>query len=139
MTLASIVATFAYAASRPDGWYVREWPEAQSDRIAAAAGRTRSVFADDRYADWLLWTEPQLRGRVAYDVRFELFSPKQLELLVGYRNRTGATWRAAASRYALDVFDPTLQPDLEKRLRATTHLAAVVRAPRLVVLARPIR
>jgi len=139
LTLASIVATAAYAASRPAGWYVREWPEAQSGQIAAAAGRTRSVFADDRYADWLLWTEPQLRGRVAYDVRFELFSPKQLELLVGYRNRTGATWRAAASRYALDVFDPTLQPDLEKRLRATTHLAAVVRAPRLVVLARPIR
>src|SRR5207302_207953 len=90
LTLASIVATAAYAASRPAGWYVREWPEAQSGQIAAAAGRTRSVFADDRYADWLLWTEPQLRGRVAYDVRFELFSPKQLELLVGYRNRTGA-------------------------------------------------
>src|SRR5439155_19621284 len=62
LTVASFVATAAYATTRSDAWYVREWPTAQSGTIAAAAGGTRTVFADDRYADWLLWTQPQLRG-----------------------------------------------------------------------------
>ena len=137
LTIASAISTVAYAATRPAGWYVREWPTAQSERIASAADRsgTRLVFADDRYADWLLWTEPELRGRIAYDVRFELFRPRQLDLLVGYRNRIGPAWRLAAAGYAVQVFDPTLQPDLEARLRAGRRLRAVARAPRLLVLA----
>ena len=102
---------------------------------AADRSGTRLVFADDRYADWLLWTEPELRGRIAYDVRFELFRPRQLDLLVAYRNRIGPAWRLATAGYALQVFDPTLQPDLEARLRAGRRLRAVVRAPRLLVLA----
>src|SRR5205814_9927267 len=112
LAIASAVSTGAYAATRPAGWYVREWPTAQSERIASAADRsgTRLVFADDRYADWLLWTEPEPRGRIAYDVRFELFRPRQLDLLVAYRNRIGPAWRLATAGYALQVFDPPLQP-----------------------------
>jgi hypothetical protein len=137
LTIASVAATAAYAATRPAAWYLSQWPVAQSERIAAVANRsgTRPVFADDRYADWLLWTEPELRGHIAYDVRFELFRPKQLNLLVDYRNRVGPTWRDAASGYAVHVFDPTLQPDLEAGLRTGQRLQAVVRAPHIVVLA----
>ena len=136
-TIASVVATGAYAATRPAGWYLSQWPVAQSERIAAVADGSgkQLVFADDRYADWLLWTEPELRGRIAYDVRFELFRPKQLNRLVDYRNRIGATWRGAASGYALHVFDPTLQPDLEAGLGAGRRFHAVLRAPHIVVLA----
>jgi hypothetical protein len=110
---------------------------AQSDRIAelARSSGTGSIFADDRFADWLLWTQPQLRGRVAYDVRFELFKPQQLRALAYYRNRIGDTWRAAASGHALDVFDPALQRDVEAGLLAGHRFHAVVRTPQIVVLA----
>jgi hypothetical protein len=110
---------------------------AQSDRIAelARASGNGSVFADDRFADWLLWTQPQLRGRVAYDVRFELFKPKQLKALAYYRNRIGDRWRAAASGHALDVFDPALQRDVEAGLLAGHRFHAVVRTRQIVVLA----
>ena len=31
------------------------------------------VFAPDRFSDWMLFKIPELRGRIAYDVRFELY------------------------------------------------------------------
>ena len=31
------------------------------------------VFAPDRFSDWMLFKIPELRGRMAYDVRFELY------------------------------------------------------------------
>src|SRR5207244_11967687 len=36
------------------------------------------VYAADRFADWLLWHEPALEGRVAYDSRLELLTGQQL-------------------------------------------------------------
>jgi hypothetical protein len=46
--------------------------------VAAAAGAHGIVLADDDHANWLLWQEPSLEGRVAYDVRFELFDRREL-------------------------------------------------------------
>jgi hypothetical protein len=42
------------------------------------------VLADDVHSDWLLWKEPQLEGRLAYDVRFELLEPGQLAKLSAF-------------------------------------------------------
>ena len=40
-----------------------------------------TVFASERYADWLLWKDPQLSGRLLYDIRFELFDSKRFDQL----------------------------------------------------------
>ena len=67
------LALVAFVA-RPASWFVSEWPEAQ---VAAVRAATRDpnvrVYATDGTADWLLWRIPDLRGRIAYDVRFELY------------------------------------------------------------------
>jgi hypothetical protein len=42
------------------------------------------VFASERYADWLLWKEPQLAGRLVYDIRFELFDSKRFAQLATF-------------------------------------------------------
>jgi len=105
-----------WVVSRPAGWYTAAWPTRESTTVARLVrcnSRTR-VFADDRYADWLLWTFPELRGRVAYDVRFELFTPPQFLSLYSYRNRVGDDWRKAARGYDLIVFDPRLQETVER-------------------------
>jgi hypothetical protein len=52
------------------------------------------VLSDDVHADWLLWQEPQLAGRVAYDVRFELFSAAELEQLKELQEGGRAAWEA---------------------------------------------
>jgi hypothetical protein len=111
-------ATLAFGATRADGWYTAAWP---SERLAHALACNPSVrvFADDRYADWLLWTEPRLRGRVAYDVRFELFTRRDFARLTAYRNRIGRGWRAAAGGYGVVFFDPRQQQGVERGLLAS--------------------
>lgn len=137
VTTATIVATTAFAVTRPTAWFLHEWPAAtQAARIATLTRTTTTgrVFADDRYADWLLWNEPQLRGRVAYDVRFELFTRRQIMLLSYYRNRIGSDWRAALNGYRLVAFDPTLQRPVENGLLARGRFRAVDRNSQIVVL-----
>ena len=97
---------------------MRAWPSQRLARTVACDPSVR-VFADDRYADWLIWTEPRLRGRVAYDVRFELFTRRDFTRLTTYRNRIGRGWRSAARGYGVVFFDPTQQLGVERGLLAS--------------------
>jgi hypothetical protein len=99
----------AVALSRPSGWYESRWPASALGVVSRVteADPTLRVLADDRYADWLLWKDPDLRGRVAYDVRFELFSKAQFETLYAYRNGMRDGWRRARDGYRLHAFHPT--------------------------------
>ena len=67
-----------------------EWPE---PRVAAVREATRDpnvrVWATDGTADWLLWRIPDLRGRLAYDVRFELYDQPTLDRIVEYGDEAG--------------------------------------------------
>jgi hypothetical protein len=98
------VATIAFIA-RPASWFVSEWPE---QRIEAVREATRDpnvrVWATDGTADWLLWRIPDLRGRIAYDVRFELYDRQTLDQIVQYGDRRG-NWRRIVDGYGLVVVD----------------------------------
>jgi len=132
---ATLVATAGFAATRPAEWYVAQWPH-DAGRSVAAAAASGIVLADDRHADWLLWEHPELRGRVAYDIRFELLDERQFERLYEYRNRVGDHWRDAVRGASVVAFDPALQPRVEHALVARSGFRRVTREPGLVVLAR---
>jgi len=70
--VAAAAVALVVAAVQPDAWFSRDYPPQAARVAAAAAGRSRTIFANGAYADWLLFSEPSLRGRVAYDARFEL-------------------------------------------------------------------
>ena len=74
---ASAVALVALvvAASRPASWFTRDYPPAAARVVA---GQTGAVFANGAFGDWLLFKEPSLRGRVAYDARFEVLPDGRL-------------------------------------------------------------
>ena len=55
--------------------------------VARAAGPRGTVFADDKHSDWLLWEQPALVGRIAYDVRFELFDAQEMAQIPRLRRR----------------------------------------------------
>jgi putative flippase GtrA len=74
------------------------------------------VFASERYADWLLWEKPELAGRVAFDVRFELYDDEQLEALFRYHNRIGDDWLAPVAGYEVIVLDRVADRELEEPL-----------------------
>jgi hypothetical protein len=98
------VAALAFLA-RPASWYVSDWPE---QRVEAVRAATRDpgvrVWATDGTADWLLWRIPDLRGRLAYDVRFELYDREALDRIVRYGRREG-DWRSVLDGYRVVVVD----------------------------------
>jgi hypothetical protein len=98
------LATLVFVA-RPASWFVSQWPEA---RIAAVREATRDpnvrVWATDGTADWLLWRIPDLRGRLAYDVRFELYDKPTLDRIVDYNARAG-DWRRSLAGYRVVIVD----------------------------------
>ena len=99
-------ALFAVTVAKPESWFLRRWPAAAA-RAAVVPGA--SVLADDRHSDWLMWQQPGLRGRIAYDIRFELLSRGQFERLAAFRHRTGSGWRRAEGGERVLVLDPSYQ------------------------------
>jgi len=76
-------------------------------RLAAADPRLR-VVADDRFSDWLLWAEPSLRGRIAFDVRFELMPSEELAQLGNYE--TARRPAPVLHGFELSVASPAARP-----------------------------
>ena len=100
---------------------------------AAAAGAHGRVFANERYADWLVFEHPQLAGRIAYDSRFELLTSRQLRTVQEFRNLV-AGWRGAVRGYpalVLDRYDDAKPIAALVRTKATR---AVTRRGPIVVL-----
>ncbi len=99
----ALVLTAAVSARRsPTGHYYP--PDGLATiRRAVTDDPSLRVYADERYADWLLWRLPTLRGRVTYDARFELLTGAQLEAVVKFKAQAGPNWAEAASGYRLLV------------------------------------
>lgn len=110
--------------------------------LAAVVTATRDdpgvrVFASARYADWLLWRRPELAGRVAFDVRFELYDNQQLDALFRFHNRVGADWQAATAGYEVIVLDRVADADLEEPLLASPGARRLFADDLVSVLYRP--
>jgi hypothetical protein len=129
------LAAVGAAAAQPAGWYTKLWPDEAGRQVAALARERPSalVMSDDRYADWLLWTQPQLRGRVAYDVRFELFTDRQFVDLFRYRNQAGDGWRRAQRGYEILAL---ARPDGNAIIAGARAYRTVFDGKRIAVLAK---
>ena len=103
----AVVATVVLLSLfRSASWYERSWPNTAVESVrVAASDPTARVFATDRHADWLLWKLPELRGRIAYDVRFELYEPSFFDRLAAYHSEQGPGWKAIADGYEVVVVD----------------------------------
>jgi hypothetical protein len=78
---------------------------------ATRADPSLRVFAQREYADWLLWQDPRLSGRIAADVRFELPTAAQTTTLNNVYSATGPTWMQGARGYRLLVLDRAADGD----------------------------
>jgi hypothetical protein len=122
---------------RPASWFTATWPD-EAARVVARETRgagARAVWPSDMHADWLLWKLPQLRGRVAYDVRFELVTDEELQSIVRYKSLT-AGWEDAARGYRVVVLDPDDTPEHRERL-VELGARVVYEGDDIVVLAWP--
>lgn len=120
LPLAAVVVAAAVAltvVSRPRAWFEREFQPAVAQQVAAAADRYPGlpVVADLGAADWLLWQQPSLRGRIQYDARLELLSKEQLQSLYRWQNHIG-DWQELHGCRALVLVDLTADPLTEASL-----------------------
>ena len=107
--VALVAAALVFSFARDDGWYTRNWPEGAVAAVAdATAGDPASrVFANSRDADWVLWRLPELRGRLAYDVRFEIYDQATFERIVRFRAKIGSDWKSIADGFDVVVLRTT--------------------------------
>jgi hypothetical protein len=76
----------------------------------AAADPSLRLISDQKAADWLLWRDPSLRGRMAFDVRFELLSVETLRRLQRLYLAAGPAWQREARGYRLLILDSKDDP-----------------------------
>jgi hypothetical protein len=109
--VALLAVVVVAALARGDSWYLKNWPE---EAIAAVEEPARTpsvrVFATSRDADWVLWRIPELRGRLGYDVRFEIYAPDTFERIVRFRGEQGEDWKSLADGYEVVVLETEQEP-----------------------------
>ncbi len=132
------VAVVAVAGSlflRDKSWYEEFWPREAVEAVRAEVGPDDRVFAPDRFSDWMLFEIPELRGRVSYDVRFELYDREFFERLGDYAAEDGEDWMSFADGYRIVLVDETRRSHTEDFL-AEPGARAVFRGEELTVIVR---
>jgi hypothetical protein len=133
VALAGALVTTAGVAVENNGWFLENYPPKTADSAAAAAGRDGKVFANEEFADWLVWSHPELGGRIAFDSRFELLSSSQLRSIAAFRNRIGS-WRSTLEGYGVIVLDSEDEAEVKTALVRTQGARVVAARARVVVL-----
>ncbi|MBV8998503.1 MAG: hypothetical protein JO304_05560 [Solirubrobacterales bacterium] len=112
--LIALIAGIAVTLSRPETQLEIGYQRTQIIQVVrteTARDPSLQVFADVRFADWLLWNNPALAGRIAYDTRFELLSPAQMNSMVALFSAIGPDWKHAARGDRLLVLDRADSPE----------------------------
>jgi hypothetical protein len=114
------------------------WPQAEGNAVAAAADRDASlrVLSDAGYSDWLLWQHPELRGRIAFDVRFELLGDTGLKQTVHLEQASGPSWSRPFDGYRLALWSRAARPELVDSLRAEPGTTVLARSDDVYALLR---
>jgi hypothetical protein len=134
---ASLLAVVVASLVRDASWYERKWPDASvSKLVETAAGSDASVFAATRYGDWLLWKTPSLRGRIAYDVRFEILDPETFLRVALFRAEQGDDWKTLADGYEVIVLESDAEPSSVPDFLSEPGARALYRDDRITVVQR---
>jgi hypothetical protein len=103
---AALLAVGGSLFLRDESWFEEYWPRDAVETVRAELEPGDRVFAPDRFSDWLLWKVPELRSRIAYDVRFELYDREFFDRLAEYNGEAG-DWKSFADGYRIVLVDET--------------------------------
>ena len=132
------VALLAAAGSlfaRDETWFEDFWPHATVAAVRSELQPGDRLFAPDRFSDWMLFKIPELRGRVAYDVRFELYDRRFFDRLQNYNYEDGPNWKSFADGYRIVIVDETSKSHT-RDLLAEPGARVIYRDDEITVVAR---
>ena len=137
-SVVGIAVTLVAVAAKPASWFERDYP---AGALAAVSRVERShphvlVFANEQYSDWLLLRRPELGGRLAYDVRFEIVPRAQLDRLVDVRRRVEG-WRKVIAPFGLFVLRKDVEGGVARALLREKGARAEYRGDGVIVVSRP--
>jgi hypothetical protein len=123
-----LLVTIIAVAARPSSWFVHSYDARADARIAQIARQdpTTRFYADNRFADWLLWEDPALADRIAYDIRFELLNSKQLDRVVTVADLPEPGQRPLLDDYRVLLLDAG-NGDANKRILARPGTRVLIR------------
>jgi hypothetical protein len=122
------------AAIRPATWFESTYPTRAVrtvEHVMARAPGTK-IFADIRFADWLVWHDPKLAGHIAYDTSFELLTTKQLSSLADLGAALLPGEHDILAPYSLLVLNPT-NKGTNRLLLLRTHAHVILRTKRVLI------
>jgi hypothetical protein len=129
-----MVIMVAATLAHPSSWFERTYPTRAVATIRQIMARQpgAKIFADVRFADWLVWHDQSLAGHIAYDTSFENLSLKQLQTL----NTLGAALlpgqREPLAQYSVLVLYPK-NKSTNRILLWRTHAHVVLRTKRILI------
>jgi hypothetical protein len=123
---------------RPAHGIVPQWPPAAGRAVARAAAADPSlrVFSNEEYADWLLFEQPSLKGRLAFDGRWEILPSTQMTRVIHFLHQETATWEQPTAGYRLLVLDPKTNRRLTRTYSHRPGVRVIYRDRRVVVFER---
>jgi len=95
------------------------------------------VFSNEQYSNWLLLRRPELRGRIAFDIRFELIPRRRILQLVDVRRQVEG-WRKVVAPYGLFVLKVGPDNLFAKGLLRENGARRLYRGHGLIVISRPV-
>jgi hypothetical protein len=129
---------FLVVLAKPITTMKKQWPDAAPQKVAQmlAAHPNAKVLATEEYGDWLLYSVPQLRGRIAFDGRWEILSRAQLEDVMRYLIDPNPWTERLDRGYRVIVLDPKQHGKLLRALRTRPDLRRVFLDDRVVIYER---
>jgi hypothetical protein len=132
---AALVAAAGSLFLRDEAWFETYWPKEAVETVRTELRPGDRVFAPDRFSDWLLWKIPELRGRIAYDVRFELYGREFFDRLAEYNGEVG-DWKSFAEGYRITIVDESRRSHTADFLKEP-GARVVYRDDEITILLRP--
>jgi hypothetical protein len=137
--IALSVIVSAATLARPSSWFEGTYPTRAVAVVTTLVEHhpTDKIFADVRFADWLVWHDPALAGHIAYDTSFENLSDRQLEMLGGLSAPVLPWQHNLLASYSVLLLSPT-DKAANRAILWKTHARVVMRSKRMLIATKPV-
>jgi alkylhydroperoxidase family enzyme len=137
-SLVMVALAVLVTLGRPNRWFERTYPPravAIAARLVRLNPRTR-IFADVRYADWLVWNDPRLAGHIAYDTSLENLTTRQLTGITDLLEERGPGVPDTLGPYDVLMLYPVNHAE-NRVLLAQRGVHVIYRSAKVVIATKP--